>query len=364
MFSPATTISRLGGDEFGVIIEGSPHDIDALATSAAREIIAALSEPIAISGFLIEIGASIGIATCPAHATDAKQLFRNADMALYDVKQAERGRFKFYCEAMGREAQARTVLETSVRAAVENEEFRPYFQPIICLKTGNIAGFEVLARWHSAKLGAVLPEKFIPVVEQFNMMPQFTLAILGQACDAASQWPEHIHFTLNLSAREVCDMGAPLRILGLLHRKKIEPRRLKIEITEQALMQDMFTAKQVIAAFRAAGVRVMLDDFGAGYAGLGYLRELKFDSIKIDRTFVMNLPRQTESAKIVTIMQTLAQSLDLETVAEGIEDAKVLEAVKRIGCNYGQGFYYSAAVPASDTGFLLSQSTGLALKQA
>jgi diguanylate cyclase (GGDEF)-like protein len=364
MFEPATTISRLGGDEFGVIVEGHPDTIDTVAADAARQIIAGLSEPIEVKGFLIEIGASIGIATCPKHGTDAKALFRNADMALYDVKQAERGRHKFYSESMGRDAQARAVFETEVRQAVVNQDFTPHFQPVICIKTGKVAGFEVLARWNSKALGAVSPDKFISVIDQFNLMPQFTQLILGLACDAAKLWPEHVHFSINLSAREVCDIGTPMRILGKLHEKQVAPRRLKIEITEQALMQDLFTAKQVIAAFRSAGIRVVLDDFGAGHAGLGYLRDLKFDTIKIDRTFVASLLRQQESTKIVTIIQTLAQSLGLETVAEGIEDSKMLDAVKRIGCDYGQGFYFSAAVPASDTTFLFTQFDGLATELA
>jgi diguanylate cyclase (GGDEF)-like protein/PAS domain S-box-containing protein len=364
LLDSAVTVARLGGDEFGVIIEGSPDELKPMAEACARKVVEVLSEPMSVNGFQIEIGASVGISMCPLHGTDGKQLFRNADMALYDVKQIERGRYKFYSDSMGRDAQARASMEAAVRQAVINDEFTPHFQPIVAVKTGRIAGFEILARWHSKSLGQISPDRFISIIDQFNLMPQFTLSMLRQGCEAASLWPEHIHISLNLSAREVCDIATPLRIFDVLHKMAIQPRRLKIEITEQALMQDIFAAKQVVAAFRAAGVKVHLDDFGAGYAGLGYLRDLKFDSIKIDRTFVTNLVRQVESAKIVSIIHTLANSLELETIAEGIEDEQTFDAVRRIGCEYGQGYYFSPAVPASDTPFLLSQSDPVLRKQA
>ena len=358
------TIARLGGDEFGVIIKTDADNLEAVARECAREVIAQLSTPFATDGFNVEIGASVGVAIYPLHGHDAKTIFRNADMALYDVKTGNRGRVKFYSAELGAEAEEKALIENATRDAVANDEIVPFFQPIYDLKSGEVSALEVLARWTHSELGSVPPDKFVPIIEQFSLMPQFTVSMLRQTCAAALAWPDHISFSVNLTAKEVCDFATPIRLLDVLSEFGISGRRFKIEVTEQALMQDLFVAKQVIAAFRQAGVQVMLDDFGAGYAGLGYLRELKFDSIKIDRSFVMTLLRQEESAKIVKVMQTLAGSLNLKTVAEGIEDQQSLEAVRAIGCDYGQGFHFSRAVPALDIAVLLGVAKSRVLKSA
>jgi EAL domain-containing protein (putative c-di-GMP-specific phosphodiesterase class I) len=162
-------------------------------------------------------------------------------------------------------------------------------------------------------------------------------------------------FSINLSAREVCDLSTPLRIFRLLDEFKVLPSRLKIEVTEEALMTDLATAKEVISSFRNAGVKVMLDDFGAGYAGLGYLRDLAFDSIKIDRSFIAKMLKQTESSKIVDAIQKLAENLGLQTVAEGIENIATFDALKAIGCRFGQGFYFFPAVSAADAAIILQK---------
>lgn len=347
--------ARLGGDEFGVILTKRDGDIARQAEMCAGAIIAALNEPIRIGGFDVEIGASVGMALYPDHGRDHKSLFRNADMALYAVKQMGRGACKFYCEDMGREAEAKAVLENEVRHAVSHDEIAPYFQPIIDSKTGQIVTFEILARWTSKKLGVVPPDQFIPIIDQFNLMPQFTLSILRQAIAAAKPWPTQVAISINLSAKEVCDLATPIRLFKVLTDHGFPATRLKVEVTEQALMHDLFAAKQVIGAFRRAGVRVMLDDFGAGYAGLGYLRELRFDSIKIDRSFVINLLRQVESRKIVDAIHTLARNLELETVAEGVEDTATLEALRIIGCDQVQGYLFSPALAAPDAAALLSR---------
>ncbi len=352
---PTGTTARLGGDEFGVILEADALSISLLAERCAKKIIATLSEPIAIGGFQVEIGASVGIALYPEHGSDAKSMFRFADMALYDIKQNGRGKFKFYSVTLGRDAEAKAVLDAATRQAVAHDEIEPYFQPIIDLKNGEVVALEVLARWNSKSLGSVPPDKFIGIIDQYNLMPQFTLSMLQQTCEAAKAWPDHIAFSINLTSKEVCDLSTPIRMLDVLASHGIPCSRFKIEVTEQALMNDLFTAKQVITAFRNAGVQVMLDDFGAGYAGLGYLRELKFDSIKIDKSFVMTLLRQEESAKIVWIMQTLADTLSLKTVAEGIEDQKTMDAIRSIGCNYGQGYHFSRAVPLRDVARLFTK---------
>jgi diguanylate cyclase (GGDEF)-like protein len=348
--------ARLGGDEFGVLLRGDEKSIEFQARNCAATIVEALCAPIKIAGLEVTIGASVGVAIYPAHGSDTGSLFRNADMALYSVKQDGRGAYAIYCSELGRDAQAKAGLETAVRLAVEQNEIHPFFQPIVDLHSGEICALEILARWKDTTLGSVTPDRFIPVINQLNMMPQFTLSMLRQAFAAAAMWPLAPVFSFNLSAREVCDLSTPLRIFRLLDEFSVVPSRLKIEVTEEALMSDLATAKQVITSFRNAGVKVMLDDFGAGYAGMGYLRDLKFDSIKIDRSFIAKMLDQTESNKIVDAIQKLAESLGLQTVAEGIENLATLEALKAIGCKFGQGFHFFPALSADDTVAVLQTS--------
>jgi diguanylate cyclase (GGDEF)-like protein/PAS domain S-box-containing protein len=343
------TLARLGGDEFGIIIEAETvSDLEKMAEFIAKYVIGSMSEPIPLGEFQVEVGATVGIAIYPKHGSDAELLFRNADLTLYEMKKRGRGRHGFYEDNIGKETEARAILEAETRQAVLHDEIEPFYQPIMDLRSGEISSVEVLARWNSQKLGAVPPDKFISIIEQYNLMPQFTLSMLRQTCMSARSWPATVGFAINLTPKEVCDLTTPMKMLDILTDYEISPSRLRVEVTEEALMTDLFTAKQVIAAFRNAGAQVMLDDFGSGYAGLGYLRELKFDSIKIDRSFIMTMMRQDESAKIVWIMQTLADALGLKTVAEGIEDQRTLEAVRSIGCTYGQGYHFSRAVPARD----------------
>jgi diguanylate cyclase (GGDEF)-like protein/PAS domain S-box-containing protein len=350
-------VIRLGGDEFGIIMYPGKSDVATMAKACATTISDTMNEPIKVGDFTIEIGASVGIALFPEHGTDSNTLFRNADMALYAVKQSDRGTSRFYSYDLGYEAEAKAMLENAARHAVANDEILPFFQPIFDLRTGQIQSFEILSRWFSPELGDVAPDRFIPIVDQFNLMPQFTMSILRQACTFAKTWPEHITLAINLTAKEVCDLSTPIRFFNLISEMGFAKKRLTIEVTEQALLKDLFTAKQVINAFRSAGVKVVLDDFGTGYAGLGYLRELKFDGIKIDQSFIANILRQTESATIVQAMQTLADNLGLETVAEGIEDQPTLEVLRKMGCKSGQGYHFAPAVSGDDATRLLKHDT-------
>ncbi len=346
-------VARLGGDEFGIILRPSDVPVRDAATDCARSLIGALSEPVRIGSFEVEIGASVGIALYPDHGRHHHSLFQHADMALYDIKQSLKGRFQLYSAEIGQVAEDKASLETAVRQAIAGNHIIPYFQPIIDLKTRKVSALEILSRWTSDTFGNVSPDRFIPIIDHFNMMPRLTTSILEKACIAARDWPDDVALSINLSAKEVCDLSTPVRLLKVLRKCAMPPTRLKVEVTEQALMHDMGTAKEVIGAMRKCGIKVMLDDFGAGYAGLGYLRELHFDSIKIDRSFVMSALKQKESAQIVTAIQTLAKHLDLETVAEGIEDEPTSRFLTRIGCHFGQGYHFSRPLPAGEVAHVL-----------
>ncbi len=361
---PDALVARIGGDEFGVILRSTGTAIPDAAHSCAEAIIRAAEKPIHIGDLKIEIGASIGIATYPEDGMEQKTLFRNADMALYVVKQGRRGRYVFYSDSMGQAAETKATLDSTVRRAVVEGLFEPYFQPIIDLKTGEIKSLEVLARLNDPHIGFVPPSQFIEIIEQSQLMPQFTESMLRKSFVAAKDWPTHISLSVNLSAREVCSLATPIKIFKLAASVGFPLSRLTVEATEQALMKDMFIAKQVVAAFRRSGIRVSLDDFGAGYAGLGYLRELVFDSIKIDRSFVATLLRQEESRKIVEAMQALATNLGLETIAEGVEDEITLQAIKKIGCCSAQGYFFSRPVPASEIPAVFNSAAFIDVRRA
>jgi diguanylate cyclase (GGDEF)-like protein/PAS domain S-box-containing protein len=346
-------VMRLGGDEFGVLMRGESHRLREKVERTAHAMIAALREPIQTGGLLVEIGGSCGTALHPEHGGNYQSLMRSADMALYVSKQSNRGGCTLYCQAMGDAADRRARLEADLRQAIAAEAIEPFFQPIMAAAGGGIAKFEVLARWKHAVHGMVPPNTFIALAEQIGLLPQLTKQLLRRACLAARAWPSEVTLSLNLSAHEVCDLGTPMRLLNAMSQCRFPPSRLEVEVTEQALIKDKVAAKQVIEAFRRAGVRVFLDDFGAGYAGLGYLRELAFDGIKLDRSCIAAISQAPAGIRFAAAVQMMAKMLNLETVAEGIEDDATWDAVRSIGCSFGQGYLFSPAVPESEAALLV-----------
>jgi diguanylate cyclase (GGDEF)-like protein/PAS domain S-box-containing protein len=347
-------VTRLGGDEFGLLLHARDGDLSAQVERTAAAILAALKEPIGTNGLVVEIGGSVGAALFPDHGSDYRNLMRSADMALYESKQANRGGCTLFKRKMAEAADLRASLESDLRRAIAEEAIEPFFQPIMTASADDIAKFEILARWNHPSLGMVSPNTFVPLAEQIGLLPQLTQQLLRRGCMAARAWPGRINISLNLSAREVCDLGTPLRLLGVLAKCHFPPARLEVEVTEQALIKDKAAAKQVIDAFRKAGVRVYLDDFGAGYAGLGYLRELTFDGIKLDRACIAAIAGTPAGATFAAALQMMARMLNLETVAEGIEDSATWDAVRDIGCSFGQGFLFSPAVPEREASLLLA----------
>lgn len=355
LLGETSTVARLGGDEFGIIVKNddSGQEIIVRVEKVAETIINAIRQPIKGDGFEAEIGASIGISLFPKHGDSSESLFRAADVAMYHVKKNGRGSWIVYDEEMGKKLKARALLEEQTRRAVRNEDIQPWFQPIVDLKTGKISGFEILARWEHPELGSVAPDTFLPVIEQFGLMKDFTASMLRRACLARRDWPQDITLALNVSAGEICDPTMPVRLMNILAECEFLPTRLEIEVTESALLQDLDTAKQVISSLRESGIRVLLDDFGTGYAGLNYLREFSLDCLKIDRSFINSMTDNPVSKRIVRSILSLARELDLDTVAEGIEDGETHELVKLIGGSYGQGYFYGKAVPAIEAQTLL-----------
>ena len=347
-------VARLGGDEFGIVFSNERiYDIRKNAEELAYQIVRLIESPIHSDIVHAEISASIGIAIFPDHGANAQSLLRAADLAMYHVKQHGRASYSVFNPDLDAKMRATAQLESDARDAVRNDEFVPHFQPIINIEDNCIYGFEVLARWQHPEQGYVPPDRFIPIMEQFDLMNDFTGNILRQACSVARHWPNNLKLAVNISAGEVCDPSTPMRLMSILSECDFLPTRLEVEITETALVKNFEVAKSVISALRQAGIRVLLDDFGTGYSSLSYLKELTVDCLKIDRSFIMSMNQNRESKNIVLSMLSLAQSLNLDTVAEGVESAEIHEQISQGNATFGQGYYYGKAVSAEETDKLL-----------
>jgi diguanylate cyclase (GGDEF)-like protein len=342
------TVVRLGGDEFAVITEGDAQPQAHLdrAMQLARRIIGTIREPILIGDSRIEIGASIGIASCRTGDNDADALLHEADIAMYRAKRDGRGTFRFFEQSMDEELREQAALETDLKKAVAEGKIRPYYQPLVDIGDNRICGFELLSRWEHPERGFVPPDVFIPLAEHLGMIPDLTSSILRQACRDAGQWPEDIRLSVNISPSQLKDPLLPTWLLAILVQEGFNPARLEIEITETALVSDIKTAKTILTHLQSLGITVALDDFGTGYSSLYHLRELKFDKVKIDKSFVQAMLDNGESEKIVDAILSLAKNLHLPTVAEGIEDPAVLRHLAERGCEYGQGYYFGKAMTA------------------
>jgi diguanylate cyclase (GGDEF)-like protein len=344
-------VARLGGDEFA-IVQAQVSDATQCEQLAVRAI-KAVSEPYVIEGRRITMGASIGVALAPRDGTDPDQLLKNADLALYVAKGYGRGVHRFYDPAMSVELRNRVDMERDLRDGLTFKQFEVYYQPIICLTTGRVKSFEALVRWHSPKRGLVSPSDFIPLAEETGLIHALGEWVLREATAEAATWPDDIGLAVNLSAAQLKGAGLLDLTRDALARSGFPARRLDLEVTESALLEDEANAFSVLSDLRAMGIRISLDDFGTGYSSLSYLRSFPFDKIKIDRSFVRDILDRKDCRAIVRAVVTLAGSLGLVTTAEGIETQAQLEAVSAEMCGEGQGYLFAKPMPANQiTSFL------------
>ena len=331
--------ARYGGDEFIAAIEY--RNDDHTGTRVGRRLIDSLSAPITFDGITVTIGASVGIAIFPTHATHEEELLRKADVALYRAKQDGRGRVRPYDPSMDVDIDARMALEDELRTGIETGEVVPYFQPLVDLESGTVHGFEVLSRWRHPTRGVLQPADFLPLAEAAGLIDALTMAVLRTACHAARSLPATMTLAVNVAPQQIQDERLAEKILAVLMETGFPPERLEIELTENALVNDLAAAKRVITLLKAAGIRIALDDFGTGYSSFCYLSELPFDKIKIDRSFIQTLQERRESAKIVSAIVGLGKSLGVPTIAEGVETRGEVDFLRRIGCSSAQGYYFS-----------------------
>jgi diguanylate cyclase (GGDEF)-like protein len=349
---PAGSVfTRIGGDEFAVILA----DINSLddPTALARRIVGAVAEPFLIGPISTSIGVGVGIAIAPSNSIDPELLVQRADRALYRAKSEGRSCIRFFEADMDAHVERRIAIETALRAAVAAKTIVPYYQPVVAFAGRRVVGFEVLARWKSDKFGWVPPDLFITVAEEIGIINELGDQLLRQACLDAGAWPAELTLAFNISAVQLRDPTIGLRVLAILAETGFNPRRLELEITETALVDNIKIAQEITSQLRQAGVRIALDDFGTGYATLSQLLSLKLDRIKIDRSFVDRLGKDTESTTIVRAVLGLASGFNLQTTAEGIENDEQLASLRAEGCLEGQGYLFSKAVPANDVQSLL-----------
>ncbi|USX11581.1 EAL domain-containing protein [Oxalobacteraceae bacterium OTU3CAMAD1] len=344
-------LARFGGDEFIVVLQGLPQaDVDGAAAACGQQILRALGCGFQLSPQLITVSASIGVACFPRDGDDADTLTRNADIAMHDVKNTGRGELRFFDPAMSAYARDALVIDGALRGAIQAGELILAYQPIISAASGRMDKVEALLRWHSASLGTVGPDRFIPVAEDSGLIIELGAWVLDEACRQLADWrdslPELV-VSINVSARQLLDPA----FIGLVERaladNGLAPGRLELELTERVLISDGAQVRGALGRLRELGVSISLDDFGTGYSSLSYLTQFRIDTLKIDRAFVTDMVDSPRSNALVATIIAMGHSLGLQLVAEGVETAGQARALEAMGCHYLQGYHISRPVGAA-----------------
>jgi diguanylate cyclase (GGDEF)-like protein len=339
------TVARLGGDEFALLLS----DIEDYADAArvAERIQEELARPFHLGGHEVYTSASIGITLSATGYSDPEAILRDADTVMYRAKANGKARHELFDEAMHARAVALLRTETDLRRAVERDEFRVVYQPILSLPTGEVAGFEALVRWQHPERGLVPPSEFIPVAEETGLIVEIGRRVLFESCRQLREWQAgglvhaRLHVSVNLSGKQFAQADLAASVAGALGETGLDPRCLRLEITESVVMANAEAACSTLDALRALGIGVSIDDFGTGYSSLSYLHRFPVDTLKIDRSFISRMGQPDEYGEIVRTILTLASNLGMGVVAEGVETARQAEMLGELGCEYAQGFLFA-----------------------
>jgi predicted signal transduction protein with EAL and GGDEF domain len=339
---PSDLVARWGGDEFAILQRPVK---DPLQTADGYEVI---------------VGASIGSASAPNDGMTPEAILSNADMALYAAKGEGRGNWRAFEKSMDAKIQIRRLIELDLRAAVANDAIEVYYQPIVAVATGEIAGFEALARWNHPVRGRVPPNEFIPIVEELGLMEEFGASVLRRACLACASWPNNVSVSVNLSPMQFRNGRVEQTVLDALSAAKLAPERLDLEITESTLLDDRGSTRATLESLRKLGVRISLDDFGTGYSSLSYVLAFPLDRIKIDRSFTIGLGLQERASILVESVAQMCARLGMSVLVEGVETDLQLRFIERVGSiSEVQGFYFSPAVPELEARKMIGQKKRL-----
>ena len=336
-------VSRLGGDEFGIIFPRS-MTLKAVA-DLGQALCAAVRDPFEIPDGSVRVSGSCGIVYPDIGQYTAEDLYEKADFALYQVKSKRSSGVEFFSPEHEKILTQRHLIELELQANDFARELKLEYQPVVELRSGRVVGYEALARWDSARFGRISPDAFIPAAERTAVIGRMTRILFAQALDALKIIPKHLRLSFNLSARDICDHETSMALLGMITRSGVDPKRIEFEITETALLSDFDSADQVIAVLRGAGISISLDDFGTGYSSLSHIHRLAFDKLKIDKSFVMNFDRDARCMSITRSVANLCQNLGIASVAEGVESEEIAEGLRAIGVRLAQGYYFSRPLP-------------------
>ncbi|MGI4801128.1 MAG: bifunctional diguanylate cyclase/phosphodiesterase [Janthinobacterium lividum] len=330
-------IARLGGDEFA-ILQLTTDETDAASALAARIVDVIAARPFMLEGQAIHLGASIGIALAPGDGDDPAELMRNADLALYAAKASGRGAFRRYDVSLDEQMRERRAIETGLRFALTEGQLELHYQPLVDAKTGNITSAEALVRWNHPVRGLVPPSDFIGIAEETGLIVPLGEWVMRTACIEAATWPESMSVAINLSPAQFRDRSLVPRIVQAFQASNLAPERLELEVTEGVLLSDETGTLETLNQLKALGVRISMDDFGTGYSSLSYLRKFPFDKIKIDQSFVRQVPDDAESSAIIRAIITMAKCLGMSTTVEGVETPEQFDFSLAAGCDTIQGY--------------------------
>ncbi|TCW85129.1 diguanylate cyclase [Burkholderia sp. SRS-46] len=350
------TVARLGGDEFVVMLVNlsTPADADAIA----RKILGTFVAPFSLDAHDLHVTTSVGVSLCPLDGADAETLLRTADAALYCAKERGRNGYSFYTRELGARVEERAEFESALYQAVENDELTLYYQPKVDLKTGQISGVEALIRWRRPGIGVIPPDRFIPIAEETGLILPIGQWVLHTACAQAVAWQQEGHppipVAVNLSARQFRQQDVAEMVRTTLEQTGLAPAWLELELTESVLMEDRQAIADTLHELKSLGVALSLDDFGTGYSSLSYLKDLPIDVVKIDKSFLRDVTTSSEGASLTRSIIAMAESLHMETVAEGVETEAQLSFLNRHRCHAMQGYYFSHPVTGGEIADMLS----------
>ncbi len=355
---PNAIVARLSGDEFAAALELDPKFLEQ-AEKLAEGVLRAVSHPFIFDERIIQVGAFAGMASAPAQDLSIPDLLRRADIAMDRARSGRIARPVWFDAGMERALIAQGEIEQGIRHGLEHGQFVPYFEPQVDLATGEIVGFEVLARWSHPLSGVIGPDVFIPVAEEIGAIGRLSEQVIGEALREAVHWDPSIKISVNISPTQLADSWLAQRIVRMLAETGFPAERLVVEVTESSLFADLDLARSIVTSLKNQGVRLALDDFGTGFSSLAHLRSLPFDIIKIDRSFVSNVHAKRENSAIIRAVTTLAGALSVPVCVEGIENEAAYEAVVALGCAIGQGWYFGKPMRAEQARELLGNHSQL-----
>jgi diguanylate cyclase (GGDEF)-like protein/PAS domain S-box-containing protein len=339
-------VARLGGDEFALLLPGQTDQTS--LEDLAGKIIAAMREPVQVSGQNLIIGASVGIASFPAHADNAEELLANADMALYGAKLAGRNGFCLFDTELRITSQRNKELERELRTAIAGDQLELYYQPIVNGSTGAVQAYEALMRWNHPSRGLVMPAQFIPLAEEAGLMTELGNWAIKRACEQAVIFPDDIKVAVNVSPNQFRSASIVAHLRQVLSETGLDPSRVILEITESVILSSEMIAERVLSELQFLGVQLALDDFGTGYSSLSYLQRYAFNKVKVDRTFVAGMLDQRANLAVVRAILGIGRDLDIAIVAEGVEMIEQAEALRDEGCVLMQGYLFGRPKPLND----------------